>query len=173
MQSPLARQDYSAYRVYAASDRQVAYINSLLSGRALPATWRPLDTSTLDSRTASLVIDILRDLPVKAPVAAAPAVAAGRYALIQDGVTKFYRVDRPTEGKWAGYVFVKVQAGDDFWPIKGAGKDAILAAIAADPDALARYGRELGICGVCGRTLTDEESRARGIGPVCLEKGGA
>ena len=29
------------------------------------------------------------------------------------------------------------------------------------------YGRELGVCGVCGRTLTDENSREAGIGPVC------
>lgn len=35
-----------------------------------------------------------------------------------------------------------------------------------------RNGRELGHCGVCGRTLTDEESRARGIGPICAENNG-
>lgn len=40
--------------------------------------------------------------------------------------------------------------------------------IAADPKAaMLRYGRELGECGHCGRTLTNDESRARGIGPVC------
>lgn len=31
------------------------------------------------------------------------------------------------------------------------------------------FGREIGQCGVCGRSLTDEESRAQGIGPVCRE----
>jgi hypothetical protein len=34
-----------------------------------------------------------------------------------------------------------------------------------------RYGMLIGKCGVCGRTLTDEESRANGIGPVCAERG--
>jgi hypothetical protein len=34
-------------------------------------------------------------------------------------------------------------------------------------EAAARYGRELGQCGLCGRDLTDEASRAAGIGPVC------
>lgn len=34
-------------------------------------------------------------------------------------------------------------------------------------DAAALYGQKLGHCGRCGRTLTDEESRARGIGPTC------
>lgn len=33
--------------------------------------------------------------------------------------------------------------------------------------AVVRYGQELGSCGICGRTLTDEESRRTGIGPVC------
>lgn len=33
-----------------------------------------------------------------------------------------------------------------------------------------RFGLELGICGHCGRELTDEESRARGIGPVCATR---
>jgi hypothetical protein len=29
------------------------------------------------------------------------------------------------------------------------------------------FGQEIGRCGKCGKTLTDEESRAAGIGPVC------
>jgi superfamily II DNA or RNA helicase len=37
---------------------------------------------------------------------------------------------------------------------------------------MARYGRELGRCGRCGRELTDETSRAIGIGPICREGGG-
>ncbi len=49
-------------------------------------------------------------------------------------------------------------------------RNLILTAIANDPDALARFGQELGKCGKCGRDLTDEESRAIGIGPVCREQ---
>lgn len=30
-----------------------------------------------------------------------------------------------------------------------------------------QYGRLYGVCGVCGRTLTDETSIAAGIGPIC------
>lgn len=36
--------------------------------------------------------------------------------------------------------------------------------------ALAAYGRHLGRCGVCSRHLTDEASRAAGIGPVCASR---
>lgn len=38
-------------------------------------------------------------------------------------------------------------------------------------EAAALYGQKLGHCGICGRTLTDEESRARGIGPTCAAGG--
>jgi len=38
-------------------------------------------------------------------------------------------------------------------------------------DEAARYGRLYGRCMVCGRTLTDEGSIERGIGPICASKG--
>lgn len=45
-------------------------------------------------------------------------------------------------------------------------------AVVADPEAaMVRFGHEIGRCGYCGRTLTDEESRAAGIGPVCRTRG--
>lgn len=34
----------------------------------------------------------------------------------------------------------------------------------------AEFGALYGICGCCGRDLTDEESIARGIGPICFAK---
>ena len=90
-----------------------------------------------------------------APIA--ESVPAGRYALVENGTVKFYKVDRPTEGRWAGYVFLKQQAGDEFHKVFGTHRrEYILEAIAADVrGATERYGRELGVCGVCGRTLTD------------------
>lgn len=41
------------------------------------------------------------------------------------------------------------------------------------PGALAAYGREIGRCGRCHRTLTDQDSRAAGLGPDCASKIGA
>lgn len=50
---------------------------------------------------------------------------------------------------------------------------AILSEIAADPAGQARlYGKRTGICCCCGRELTDPESIAAGIGPVCATKWG-
>ena len=100
-------------------------------------------------------------------------VPAGRYAVDVDGKLGFFRVDQPTEGRWAGYTFVKQMASDMEYPVRGDRKDLVLSAIANAPQAASiRYGREIGACGVCGRTLTDEGSRARGIGPICADKMG-
>lgn len=154
-----------------ATPAQVKFAASLAAERGVPA-----DTfATLTRKEISKTIDMLKGMPrIAAPTtpAEAPEVPEGRYAIEVDGVVKFYKVDRPTEGKWAGYVFVKVQASDDTFPIRNReAKAAILATIAKDPkEAMLRYGREIGACGHCGRTLTDEASRARGIGPICAGK---
>jgi hypothetical protein len=104
-----------------------------------------------------------------------PFVPAGRYAVNNaEGILRFYSVDRPTEGRWRGYVFLSVWASDEQHPIKNPEtRNAILAEIAKDPKAAAeKFGQELGKCGICARTLTDPESRRIGIGPVCREKSG-
>lgn len=47
-------------------------------------------------------------------------------------------------------------------------QEAIVLRLLADPKAaLEVYGKETGVCGICNRTLTDPESIANGIGPVC------
>src|SRR5262245_54495985 len=49
-----------------------------------------------------------------APVDAFPNLPPGRY-YIPD---KFYKVDKPEDGKWKGYTFLHVQAGPTFYPVK-------------------------------------------------------
>jgi len=128
------------------------------------------------TRTASEVIDYLLGLPVaeraSTPQSGMSDIAAGRYALVaDDGTVKFYIVDRPTEGRWAGYTFLNAQGSEERYPIRDrAERTRILGLIAADPlTAMVRYGHELGRCGNCGRALTDETSRAAGIGPDCAQ----
>lgn len=99
----------------------------------------------------------------------APKVADGRYAVEHEGVLKFYKVKN---GRKPGYVFLDVQASDDWHSIRTPRRiHEILALIAEDElTAARRYGIELGKCSRCGRTLTDETSRAYGIGPDCRSK---
>lgn len=103
----------------------------------------------------------------------AAQVPAGRYAVESDaGRLTFVHVDKPTEGQYKGRTFVSVRAGDEEHKAYGPQGLGLLRKILADgPKAASiRYGKELGVCGHCGRTLTDEASRAAGIGPVCASK---
>lgn len=170
--------------------RQTAFLNSLLDERELdPKLGLSVEeirakVADLSKRDASRWITRLLELPKRPPQRSGPGsypdVPAGRYAVrtTEDGpigaVIKFYRVDRPTEGRWAGFTFLAVQASDELHPIKNPDvKRTILGLIAENPAAASKlYGQEIGSCGVCGRTLTDETSRAYGIGPVCRENTG-
>jgi hypothetical protein len=91
----------------------------------------------------------------------------------KDNTEKFYRVTkgRP-DTRWAGFTFLSVQASDYFYAIKEKPyRDRIFAEILKDPvTAMNEYGMRLGRCGVCNRTLTDRDSRLRGIGPICAER---
>ena len=101
-------------------------------------------------------------------------VPAGRYALKVDDTWKFYKVDKPTEGRWAGYTFVSIFASDEKHPVRSRqAREGILSQIAEDPQrAMLDYGKQIGSCGHCGRTLTNPESIERGIGPICAERMG-
>lgn len=57
-----------------------------------------------------------------------------------------------------------------------AGRDWKALPLSADTlmthDDAAEYGKLYGVCCICGRTLTDEVSIERGIGPICATKQG-
>lgn len=142
---------------------QADYVRKLVAGTA----------RTPDYRQTRAIIDWLLALPRKASGGEAVDVPAGRYAVVDEArsIVEFFVVDKPEEGKWAGRTFVSQQASDEKYPVRGARRGEVLARIAVDPEAaLLRYGHELGRCGNCGRTLTDETSRAMGIGPDCAAK---
>jgi hypothetical protein len=131
------------------------------------------DAASVTAIVASVFGEVTPVQDARPAIVKAASVPAGRYALDNgNGSVRFFKVDCPTEGRWAGYTFVKWQAGTDEFPVRNrADRDAILARIAVNPEAASRlYGTELGMCGVCGRTLTNDESRAAGIGPVCAAK---
>jgi hypothetical protein len=119
----------------------------------------------------SRMIAKVSELKAAAPKPAAGVVGVedGRYAIEEDGVLKFFKVKN---GNRPWFVFLDVQASDDWHAIRNVTRiRSIVALIAIDPNAaMVRYGHELGECGRCGRTLTDEASRAAGIGPVCASK---
>jgi hypothetical protein len=94
-------------------------------------------------------------------------VPDGQYALKgDDGVIRFYSVNTND-----GICWVAIHASDERHNIKGRARHQVLDAIAVDPRAAAiLFGHETNHCGRCGRELTDEVSRANGIGPICAGK---
>lgn len=180
---------YKAKPSYTATDRAINYMIDLAMEK--PETLKAGTTrqqlwdwaKSVESHVVSEKIDELKGsakqdfTPVKRESKSLErhGVPAGRYAITAtEGHTTFLRVEIPKEGKWAGRIFVQVQAGDELHRTNRDMADTLLARIAAAgvKEASFRYGHELGKCGVCGRTLTDETSRERGIGPVCADKMG-
>lgn len=101
-----------------------------------------------------------------------------RYATTNDdGTTGFWKIsvwENPTNGRRFVNLY-QIIGGQGAVRYSGNVKAMITIArkIAEDPKAaMIRFGREIGSCAHCGRTLTDEESRERGIGPVCARKVG-
>lgn len=159
-----------------ATVKQQNYILDLLrtAGKLTPEIAEMVPT--LSRQTISKWIERARTLPVPESAKGLLEVPPGRYAIfnVAAGAIRFYHVNRPTDGRWKGYTFVNVQASDELHPIRNREqRDLILAEIAKDPKAASlAYGRELGHCGVCGRTLTDPDSINAGIGPICAGKMG-
>lgn len=116
-----------------------------------------------------------RNARLDAAYAPLPDVPAGHYATPSRTGTNdldFWRVDRPTEGTYAGRTFVKRVIGGH--PDTNVRRDEVRAALeaimaAGIEAARTRYGVEVGSCWKCNRHLTDEESRRLGIGPDCRQ----
>ncbi len=187
--------------MWPASDAQKNYVLGLQEERQLPVNWVVYDRATLDLLERDEVdgaIKALKELPRK-PGANSKRewkMPEGRYAICidkgDDGVSYsyvdrqdlvppkkptwwFFKVDKPTRGKWKGYTFIKrlVGAPGDYRevPMSPSERNKYLEAIEADPDkAMSDYGKQTMVCGRCSSPLTNEESRARGIGPICLGK---
>lgn len=177
---------------------QVKFINDLLADLAevasvdavekLRQSYRDMYTTrALTKDRASQEIDSLKDLVrigrehAQKMGQAVPAqrkeigselaalVPAGRYAFTgNEGQTVFVHMVKFDSGAF----IVKQQVGDDTQRMTRVVARTALQKIvdAGIKESSMRYGHELGVCGVCGRTLTNEDSRERGIGPVCLSR---
>lgn len=175
------------------SDPQLKYISDLvvkhdMSGLSAeeqaffktPAVWPHLNMDQASKAIQALLAcpKLATHKPANdgAPVqgfSGGPVPDPGYYFIVDptSGKESFFRV---TKGKdrWEGYTFLAIQASDDWYPIKDQERrQKVYDTILVDPiNAMNEYGQRIGKCGVCGRTLTDRDSRLRGIGPVCAER---
>lgn len=181
-------QEFQAAKVQAkvataqpASEKQVAFLTSLLAER--DHGWeaaKVLEGLKASKAAASETIAKLLDMPKVAGVPTGPQwpnVPEGHYAVASatgNNDLDFFRVDRPTKGKWEGRTFVKRIIGGhpEFGVAKGQVKEVLDRIVAAGIDeSRTLYGQEIGQCWKCNRSLTDELSRQLGIGPVCRAGG--
>lgn len=98
-----------------------------------------------------------------------------KYALVNsEGVIVFYEV-KTGKGKWDGMQFLDrlVGAPGDWqrYPVKGQAKAQTMMLLNMDAKASAiLFSKHFTICAVCGSPLSDPESVARGLGPICAER---
>lgn len=166
--------------------REFAWINSSSFDFALAMreTLKRYPTLTPKQLAAVQKCMAFRQAPTEDPVLTSgldlSKLPEGRYA-VPGGPRQKFQVAKP-DGKWLGWTFVSdaaeygnrqrigVQPYNAFY--RGT-HEQDLRIIAADPQAAsAAYGKLTGTCGVCGRPLENEESVARGIGPICAGRMG-
>jgi hypothetical protein len=102
--------------------------------------------------------------------------------IIRSGAAKIYPAGESSRN--AGCLYVKDKYGEylgkvtpagEFYRGRGVEDEEIQPVfdLAADPLGTAvKYGRETGACACCGRELTDAQSVADGIGPICKKNFG-
>jgi len=144
-----------------ATERQQEYLADLLNERA--HGYGDLDPAEVSFTRASELITELKAAP--RAQRAAHGIREGRYAYTTDGgaTADHYRVTRD------GKIVVWTAGGE--WPYTGKGLNEGLTWIKANPrEAAALFGQLTETCGRCGRDLSDDDSRERGLGPVCAGK---
>lgn len=170
--------------MWPASDAQVAYVEGLQRERTLPSEYvvkTEREIRLMEKDEVSRLIGELKVLPYKVPNGNGQPnydMPSGRYALQAtpgSDLWMFFQVDKPVRGRWKGYTFIKrlVGAPGDYKKIDMPASDRgqILGRIQANIErAMTDYGLQSGVCGRCSSPLTDPQSLARGIGPICIGK---
>jgi Family of unknown function (DUF6011) len=157
---------------------QIRYITGLAASREVGSLAPFLTTEALthlSGHNASRMIDALLAKPVKVSERrdAAPAaeLEAGMYRKA-DG--RIYKVQRAVHG--SGKMTAKqliAPSADGAYAARFEYQGLASRFVAADErmslEEARQYGALYGVCCVCARTLTDEDSIAAGIGPVCAK----
>jgi hypothetical protein len=100
---------------------------------------------------------------------------ASKYALERAEGPVFYEIQYGKKGRWDGFLFLNRLVGHPGdWKrvaVKGAAKDHILEEIGQDHKAaIVAFGHLFTVCAMCSSPLSDADSIARGVGPICEAK---
>ena len=165
------------------TERQLPYLKDLLAKREVPenvanylerikAKGHTVENMTKES--AGKMIRILIDQPVKPQNDGIPeSIPDGRYAFKNTELDKivFYRVVTKRDGERIVQKVLGSPGDFRYVSIYKNEADKAISHIIGDPAFASQlFGQAVGACGVCGSPLTDPESIALGIGPVCAKK---
>lgn len=129
-----------------------------------------LDLETLDRRTASYTIGRLMDARREYRKRQYKATVDG---LEEEGMyrlgVRIYRVKRSEAGRLYAMELVVERGLPRFMYDRGAIFN-LRPEHRMSVEEAAEHSRKIGACCVCGTTLTDPKSIARGIGPVCASR---
>lgn len=158
-----------------ATAKQTSYIRSLVTERYTPEEQAKymtfLDAGVLEMGRASEIIDHLKTLPkINRTTYQAPAedgVTVGLYRT-SDGTA--YKVKRAVYGSGHLYACPWDEEAQGFGEKEPGAIRKIRANDRMSAEEAGRYGLAMSACAHCGRALTDEDSIALGLGPICAGK---
>lgn len=134
----------------------------------------------MSAKQISKIIDLYKPLAAAAKFTAAKVaqptteMPTGKYGVEGiDGTIMVFSIDKPKNGKWAGWTFVNKLDGKNRTPVRDRDeKQAVLDEIEAAGylQSAKLYGKATSHCAICGTELTHPDSVAAGIGPICALK---
>ena len=156
-----------------APEGELAYRETVIEGYhdALADADRRETSTIIDSMIIERdrLRDRLRELPTPEEVQA-DEPTEGIHAIERDGTIEVRKVQAARQG--SGRLYAKrLDPESGRWDYLGRrGLEGLSDATRMTREQAERFGALYGMCGVCGATLTDEDSIERGIGPVCATR---
>lgn len=149
------------------SDRQLSFINALVKDRDLTDDDRDLVSITNTMTEASFLIDRLTRRPMKvAKHDDGAPIGLGHYLQVDT----VYVVVKSQANRLYAKKLVSTQRGTARWEYAPGAMNHLRHSDRLTLEDARAMGTRLGVCVICGRTLTDQDSVERGIGPVCAAR---
>lgn len=173
-------------RIDAATDGQRSYAQGLLRERIPTADYADLTEDRINAfskEEASRFLTAMREQPVRPKADKGVAkmldgefadIPEGYYAVrAKDDTIDFFKIVDGRHNRLLFQVFGSPGSLSQNQIKRTELARSVLKAINEDHvGSMKLFGLELAICGACGSPLTNEVSRATGIGPVCARKKG-
>lgn len=143
---------------------QNSYLKSLLEQRTAPSGLVATYSPEMPQSEASRLIDKLKKCPQKATATATGIVPEGFYYHGES----YYKVQT---SKTSGKRYAKIWTGSS-WGYNAGGIYQLTLADKLTQEQAVKFGKKTGHCCVCSKLLTNPESVAAGIGPICADNMG-